>query len=111
MGAAEARASEILVLLACTRGAGLSNLPSCTAIDAAVPPLRLVVTKTNAEGKREYIADPIEVAKIHSKPWESEWGAFHPDFDLKCLTFFRNLRKETLSKEFIFYIIKFKLIL
>ena len=55
------------------------------------------MTKVNAEGKKEFIADPIEVAKFHSKPWEAEWGAYHPSFNRLLVPFFKTLRQQTLN--------------
>ena len=67
-------------------GAGVAH--KMTAIDAALPPLRLVMAKANTEGKKEFVADPTEVANIHSMPWEGEWGAYHHRFEEACWGFF-----------------------
>ena len=59
-----------------------------TAIDHALPPLRLTIEKTTQEGK-VYIANPIAVAKEHSKPWENEWGARDPEYQRQVVEFFK----------------------
>ena len=56
------------------------------------------MTKVNAEGNKEYITDPIEVARMHSKPWETEWGAYHPLYDQRFVPFFKTLRRNTLGE-------------
>ena len=48
------------------------------------------MTKLDAEGNKQYITDPIEVAKIHSKPWEAEWGGIPPFLLTKLYPVFQN---------------------
>ena len=73
-------------------GAGPAH--KMTAIDKALPPLRLVLEEQTAEGKR-YITEPMKVAAIHTKPWAQEWRAGNPEYFSKIVVFFKNLCKTT----------------
>ena len=68
-----------------------------TAVDHMLPPLRLTIEKQTKEGK-QYITDPIEVAKEHSKPWEAEWNAFDPAYQISVVKLFRKLRSDCLEE-------------
>ena len=66
-----------------------------TAIDAALPPLRLVIEEKSKEGKT-YITAPIEVATKHTEPWAKQWKADSPEY-YKVVAFFQQLRKNSLQ--------------
>ena len=65
-----------------------------TAIDTALPPLALTIRRKNDNGENEFIADPIQVAKIHSDPWANEWGAYDPDFQINFAKLFEKCGME-----------------
>ena len=67
-----------------------------TAIDYALPPLRLTIGKTTEQGN-VFITNPIAVAHEHSTPWEKEWGGSHPDFQKEIVECFKKLRKDSLE--------------
>ena len=51
-----------------------------TAVDSALPPLRLVIEEKTKEGKK-YITAPIEVAAKHTEPWAQVWRVSCPDYN------------------------------
>ena len=72
-----------------------------TAIDHALPPLRLTIEKQLTTGphprNKWFITDPIEVAKEHSEPSAKEWGAIFEGYHDQVAMHFKQLRKDSLE--------------
>ena len=92
--ALEERISKALL-----NGAGPAH--KMTAIDHALPPLRLTIEKQVTTGPHPrnkcYITDPIEVAIEHSEPWAKEWGANFEGFQNQIAKYFKQLRQDSLE--------------
>ena len=65
------QAFEASLTAALRGGAGPAH--KMTAVDHALPPLRLIFEETTKEGKR-YTTDPIKVSAKHTAPWCKIWG-------------------------------------
>ena len=72
-------AFEEKVTQALRNGAGAAH--RMTAVGAALPPLRLAIRSTKANGEVEYLTEPNEVAKIHTQPWADTGKAYDPDVE------------------------------
>jgi hypothetical protein len=62
-------------------GAGPAH--KITAIDHALPPLRLVIEERTKDGK-QYTTDPIKVATTHTEPFAKTWGAYYKGYPSRC---------------------------
>ena len=67
-------------------GAGPAH--KMTAIDHALPPLRLVFEEQTNEGK-QYTTDPIQVAQKHTNPWATILGADDPSYTKHVVEYFK----------------------
>ena len=67
-------------------GAGPAH--KMTAVDSALPPLRLVIEEETSEGKT-YTTAPIKVAAKHTEPWVQVWLANSPSYDEKVVGYFK----------------------
>ena len=104
LGKGKQKAKEALeerISNALMNGAGPAH--RMTAVDHALPPLRLTIEKQLTTGPhprdRCFITDPIEVAKEHSAPWANEWGANFEGFQKEVARYFIQLRKKVSSMQ------------
>jgi len=75
-------AYEENIAQALRNGAGPAH--KITAVDSALPPLRLVVEEETKEGKN-FITAPIKVAEKHTEPWAKTWCADDPSYQKKVV--------------------------
>ena len=66
-------------------------------VDSEIQPPRLILKKQK-EGRPHFIADPVEVAMLHTEPWAETWKAYSPDFDKVVAPCVRKLRTASLSE-------------
>ena len=79
-------AYEENVVQALRNGAGPAH--KITAVDGALPPLRLVIEEKTKEGKT-YITAPIKVAEKLTEPWANTWCANSPSYQEKVVKYFK----------------------
>ena len=76
---------------------GASAARKRTAIDHALPPLRLTFREKDKQGEVQYITDPIKVASKHTDSWCGTWGAYDESFEDNVIKYFVALRAKHLD--------------
>ena len=66
--------------------------------DNLLPPLRLTIKEKDAEGKMQFINDPLEVTKFYAAPWRKQWNANDSSFAERCGGNFQRLRGKYLEE-------------
>ena len=95
-GKAKAKeAYEDQVAQSLKNGAGAAH--KRTAIDHALPPLRLTFREKDKQGEVQYITDPIKFASKHTDSWCGTWVAYDESFEDNVIKYFVALRAKHLD--------------